>query len=171
MVVQVDPPFSEYSSMTLAIVPVLVHVIFVDVPPVRFSPPFGAVTVTLFDGATVMVKLALLMSLVAAFNASETLTRPCVVAEVGTVHASDPSFGVDAMMVVQVEPAFNEYSSFTLAMVPVLFHVMAVEVPPVKFSPPLGEVTVTLLDGVDTFKGDSHKPRPYVAARILPAPV
>ena len=35
----------------------------------------------------VMVKLVLLISLVEGAAASDTLTRPCVVAELGTVHA------------------------------------------------------------------------------------
>lgn len=167
--VHVEPALSEYSSFTLAIVPVEDHVIVVALPPVNDWPPLGAVNVTLLDALTVIVKLALLMSLVAETDASLTRTRPCVVAEEGTVHASEPSLVVEAVITVQLVPPFTEYSNLTLAIVPVEDHVIVVALPPVSDSPPLGAVTVTEFEGVVVLSGDSHNPRPYVAARILPA--
>jgi len=81
MVVQVEPLFAEYSSLTF-VMPEEVQVMFCTVPTVHFSPPFGAVTVTVGK----IVNTALLRSFTAAFEASLILTRHCVDGVFGTVH-------------------------------------------------------------------------------------
>ena len=73
--------------------------------------------------------------------ASETLTREVVEGVLGISQDSDPSFGVLAAMVIQLEPELVEYSNFTLAIVPVEVQVMLWLLPTHQLSPPLGEVT------------------------------
>jgi hypothetical protein len=98
----------------------------------------GEVTVIIWGA---MVKLALLTSEGVPVLASETLTREVVEGVLGITQDSDPSLGVLAAMVIQLEPALVEYSNLTLAIVPVEVQVMLWLLPTHQFSPPLGEVT------------------------------
>ena len=76
-------PFGEYSSFTLAIVPVFVQVMFRFSPTVQASPPTGAVSAR----EPLIVKLALESSKTVASPVSVTRTRTAVPIASGTVHA------------------------------------------------------------------------------------
>lgn len=89
-----------------------------------------------------MVKLALLTSDGVPVPASETLTRDVFEGVLGISQDSDPSFGVEAKMVIQLEPALVEYSNLTLVILPVEVQVTLWLLPTHQLSPPLGEVTV-----------------------------
>jgi hypothetical protein len=51
---------------------------------------------------------------------------------------------VDAVISVQVEPPFVEYSSFTVGMFPSVDQVIGIASPTVKVWPPFGAATVTV---------------------------
>jgi hypothetical protein len=73
----------------------------------------GEVICNIASGGGEMVKIALLISLGVPSAASETLTREVVEGVLRISQDSDPSFGVLARMVIQLEPASVEYSNFT----------------------------------------------------------
>lgn len=79
---QDDPLFVEYSIFTL-LTALDVHAIFCEVPGTQDSPPFGVMTVTL--GGAIVVKMELLTSFTAAFDASPIRISACVVGGCGTV--------------------------------------------------------------------------------------
>ena len=83
IVIHEPPLFVEYSSLTDDKL-VNVHVMFCVDVAIQFSPPLGAVSVTL--GGCVIVNTALLISLIAEFDASLILTSTCVEGVLGTVH-------------------------------------------------------------------------------------
>jgi hypothetical protein len=140
-VVQLLPLSAEYSIFRFA-TPFCDQTMVWEVPAVQVSPPFGATTVTL--GGAEIAKALLLASLVEAFDASLTRTKPCEVGEFGTVQAYDPlDAGVLATSVVQLLPKFVEYSTITFD-TPFCVQVILCEEVPTQFSPPFGETTVTL---------------------------
>ncbi len=77
IVAQFPPPSVEYSTLTLAIDPVLPHVIFCNEPTIQVSPPLGEVIVII--GPELIENTELLTSLTAAVEVS--LTRIKQVAE------------------------------------------------------------------------------------------
>ena len=140
----------EYSRTTFAIVPVVVHVILSTEPALKFSPPFGDVRVIVEAFAPMIVKSVLLISFVVPFEASETRTRPDAVGAFGTVHAKLPLLGILEMMVEYVTPELIEYSSTTLAIVPVEVQPIFWTDPAAQFSPPFGDVRVSVGAGSAT---------------------
>jgi hypothetical protein len=138
MVIQLEPASVEYSNFTFPLKQEEVQVILWEEPACQVSPPLGEVAV-ITCGA--MVKLALLTSEGVPVLASETLTREVVEGVLGITQDSDPSLGVLAIIVIQLEPALVEYSNFTLVMLPVEVQVMLWLLPTHQLSPPLGEVT------------------------------
>src|SRR5438128_3125449 len=110
----------EYSSLTLAIVPEVVQAIVWVVLIFQASPPFGVVTAK----APWILKFA---SELSEASESETLvTRTFTVVEIasGMVQVYEPVFGAEALMTVAVAKLSLEYSSFTLATVPVAVSVI-----------------------------------------------
>jgi hypothetical protein len=81
-------------------------------------------------------------------SVSLTLTRQLVDGVLGIVHDCEPSSGVLAIMLVQLEPLFVEYSIRTVPLVPDDVQVILWLEPTSQFSPPLGEVTVIYALGV-----------------------
>ncbi len=79
----VEPPSVEYSSFTLAIVPVLTHVIFSEAPTFQDSPPFGVTMVS----DPLISKSATDVSATESSLASATLTRMSISMASGIVHA------------------------------------------------------------------------------------
>jgi len=90
--VAVAKPFLEYSSLTLGIVPVDVHVIVCGAPIVQISPPFGALTVRLPR----ILKLASEVSFVEASVTSETRTLTVFEMLSGIVHEKLPVLAAEA---------------------------------------------------------------------------
>src|SRR3989454_132553 len=137
----------EYSSFTLATVPVAVQVIGWVLATFHFSPPLGLSSVI----KDVILKVASERSFASGSVTSET--RTFTVAEIasGIVQVYVPVFGVDATITVEVAKSSFEYSSFTFAMVPVLVQVIGLTLPTAHCSPPLGLVTVrapSILNGL-----------------------
>src|SRR5436190_16601909 len=124
----------EYSSFTLATVPVAVQVIGWVLATFHFSPPLGLRRVI----KDVILKVASDRSF--ASGSVTSATRTFTVAEIasGTVQVYVPVFGVDATITVEVAKSSFEYSSFTFAMVPVLVHVIDLTLPTAHASPPFG---------------------------------
>src|SRR2546426_1623086 len=127
----------EYSSLTLAIVPVAVQVIVRLEPTVHFSPPLGAVTVK----APRILKSASEPSETVESFTSVTRTRTVAEMLFGTVQANVPVFGVEAATRIGVAKLSFEYSSLTLGIVPVVVQVIVRLSPTVQTSPPFGAVT------------------------------
>ena len=130
----------EYSSFTLAIEPLIVQVMVLRLPTSQFSEPLGAVRVR----APTILKLASDLSVTDASPVS--VTRTLIVEEMalGIVQAKVPDApGVEAIIVVfcssSLKP-FEEYSSFTLVIVPVFVQVIFCTVPTTHASGPLGAV-------------------------------
>src|SRR5947209_6324551 len=128
----------EYSSLTLAIVPVAVQVIVRLEPTVHFSPPLGAVTVK----APRILKSASEPSETVESFTSVTRTRTVAEMLFGTVQANVPVFGVEAATRIGVAKLSFEYSSLTLGIVPVVVQVIVRLSPTVQTSPPLGAESV-----------------------------
>jgi hypothetical protein len=84
IVVHVEPPLVEYSSLTLEMFD---HVQEIDcvVPTIQLSPPFGLMTVTVAGGGAESVNTVTLVLVVATFPASVNFTRASVVGVLGTV--------------------------------------------------------------------------------------
>src|SRR5207245_1592250 len=138
--VSLKVPFLEYSSFTLAIEPVFVQVMFWTVLTPHFSPPLGAVTVR----EPTILKFASEMSttVTSAVLVTRTLTVELILS--GTVHAYVPAAAsVDAVISEAVTKLSAEYSSLTLAIVPILVQVMFRFSPTIHVSPPFGTVRVT----------------------------
>jgi hypothetical protein len=147
---QLDPPSVEYSSCQPVMLPFTDAVILCAVPTCQFSPPFGDVTVTVGIGCEI-VKYALLASatLPLAYN-TVALTLQVVEGALGTVHETlIVVFGVDIPVIqFQLDPPSVEYSSCQPVMLPFTDAVMLCELPTCQFSPPLGDVTVTVGGGL-----------------------
>src|SRR2546422_4006710 len=128
----------EYSSFTLATVPVAVQVIGCVLATFHFSPPLGLSSVI----EDVILKVASERSFASGSVTSET--RTFTVAEIasGIVQLYVPVFGVDATITVEVAKSSFEYSSFTFATLPVLVQVIGLTLPTAHCSPPFGLVTV-----------------------------
>ena len=110
--VQLVPLLVLYSNFTLVIL-ALLQVIFWILPIFHTSPPLGELTVT--DGATLIVKTALELSVTVLSDTSLTLTRLVVLAVLGTVQLNVPdAAGVPDVTTVQFVPLFVLYSIFTL---------------------------------------------------------
>src|SRR2546428_9692956 len=104
----------EYSSLTLAIVPVAVQVIVRLDATVHCSPPLGAVTVR----APRILKSASEPSETVESFTSVTRTRTVAEMLFGTVQANDPVFGVEAAITIgDVQLSFED-STLTLGSVP-----------------------------------------------------
>src|SRR2546425_330460 len=110
----------EYSSLTLAIVPEVVQAIVWVVLIFQASPPFGVVTAK----APWILKFASELS--EAFGSATSVTRTFTVVEIasGMVQVYEPVFGAEALITVAVAKLSLEYSSFTLATVPVFVQVI-----------------------------------------------
>src|SRR5947207_13089920 len=89
----------EYSSLTLAIVPVAVQVSVRLEPTVHFSPPLGAVRAK----APRILKPALESSKTVESFTSVTRTRTVAEMALGTVQAKGPVFGAEAALRVGAE--------------------------------------------------------------------
>jgi hypothetical protein len=91
----------------------LLQVIFWILPIFHTSPPLGAVTVT--DGATLIVKTELELSVTALSDTSLILKSEFTLAVLGTVQLNvPPDAGVLDVTTVQFVPLFVLYSIFTL---------------------------------------------------------
>ena len=139
--IQLVPLLVLYSIFTLLIL-ALLQVIFWIAPIFHTSPPLGAVTVT--DGATLIVKTALELSVTVLSDTSLKRTSVVTLALFGIVQLKLPlAAEVLDVTTVQLVPLLVEYSIFTLvtfALVQVIFCAL----PIFHTSPPLGAVTVTL---------------------------
>src|SRR2546422_616813 len=127
----------ENSSFTLATVPEVVQVIACVAPTAQVSPPFGELTVN----AARILRVASETSFTVASPASATRTLTVAEMSLATVQVYAPVLGVEAAITVVVAKLSFEYSSLTLAIVPVAVQVIVRLEPTVHFSPPLGAVT------------------------------
>src|SRR3990172_4655859 len=130
----------EYSSLTLAMEPTLVQVRVLTVPTPHFSPPLGAVR------ARVPTILKLVSEVSTTVVSAVLVTRTFTVEEMlsGIVQAKVPrAASVEAVMTEAVAKLSVEYSSLTVANVPLLVQVTLRMEPTVQVSPPLGAVRVS----------------------------
>src|SRR5256885_1344732 len=123
----------EYSSLTFGTVPEVVQATVRVVLIFQASPPFGVVRVK----APWILKFASEVSEAAGSETSVTRTFTVVEIASGMVQV----YGVDATITVEVAKSSFEYSSFTLATVPVAVQVIGLTLPTAHCSPPLGLVT------------------------------
>src|SRR2546428_12841706 len=89
-----------------------------------------------------ILKFASETSLVVESAASATRTLTVAEMSLGTAQVYDPVLGVEAAIVIAVAKLSFEYSSLTLAIVPVAVQVIVRLDATVHCSPPLGAVTV-----------------------------
>jgi hypothetical protein len=105
IVFQVDPLSVEYSSLTLATVPVVVHVILEEAPTLSVLPPLGEVRLR-----TDLILNACDVPVVNALLELVTLISAVLLGVFSTdVQLYEPVFGADETMVVQLEPLLVEY--------------------------------------------------------------
>src|SRR5437899_10991879 len=124
----------EYSSLTLAIVPVAVQVIVRLDATVHCSPPLGAVTVR----APRILKSASEPSKTVESFTSVTRTRTVAEMSFGTVQANDPVFGVEAAIKIGVVKLPFEYYCLTSVMVPLVVLQTILRSPTAQPSSPSG---------------------------------
>ena len=139
----VTPASVEYSSLALAIEPVLFQVTFLDSPTIQVSAPLGEVKTK----APLIVNVPLDTSVTVASAASEIRTFRFVPIASGTVQAYVNGLASVEAVITTVcssdAKAFVEYSSLTLMNEPVRVQVMFWFAPTIQVSPPLGAVTTT----------------------------
>src|SRR5438445_3130458 len=124
----------EYSSVSFGTVPEVVQATVRVVLVIQGSPPFGVVSVK----AAWILKFASELSEAAGSVTSVTGTLTVVEIASGMVQVYEPVFGAEALITVAVAKLSLEYSSFTLATVPVAVQVIGCVLATFHFSPPLG---------------------------------
>src|SRR2546422_2675913 len=110
----------EYSSLTSGTVPEVVQATVRVVLIFQASPPFGVVRVK----APWILKFASEVSEAAGSETSVTRTFTVVEIASGMVQVYEPVLGAEALITVAVAKLSLEYSSFTLATVPVAVQVI-----------------------------------------------
>src|SRR2546430_2402028 len=124
----------EYSSLTFGTVPEVVQATVRVVLIFQASPRFGGVGVRapwIWRSASEVWEAA---------GSETSVTRTFTVVEIasGMVQVYEPVLGAEALITVAVAKLSLEYSSFTLATVPVAVQVIGFVLATFHFSPPLG---------------------------------
>src|SRR3989442_3289565 len=121
----------EYSSLTFGTVPEVAQATVRVVLIFQASPPFGVVRVK----APWILKLASELSEAAGSDTSVIRTFTLVEIASGMVQLYEPVLGAVAVITVAVAKLSFEYSSLTLATVPVAVHVIGCTLATSHFSP------------------------------------
>src|SRR5438445_6920506 len=129
----------EYSSLTFGTVPEVAQATVRVVLIFQASPPFGVVRVK----APWILKFASEVSEAAGSETSVTRTFTVVEIASGMVQVYEPVLGAEALITVAVAKLSLEYSSFTLATVPVAVQVIGCALATFRFSTPLAAISAT----------------------------